>query len=164
MVFRYDQSPFCRSFDPTKTVGNQEKVCGYAPPPGIEVAVSWALFDGFEPYIFGRWGLATETETNTKALQLYGVGVRIYTMSDAPLKIYIEPALALETEGGAGNPIYALNSPQYKTDLVFHAAAGPQYDFNRNVGIFLNAGLDVGVLRSINATLLANIGVQVRFP
>lgn len=162
MDFRYDRSPFCRPFDPSKT--EQQKVCGFGAPPGIEVALSFAPLDGVEPYVFGRFGFSGESDTDTKALQLYGVGVRLYTMSDSRLKIYIEPALALEVEGGAGHPQYAANNPEYKTDVVFHAAVGPQYDFNRYVGVFLNAGLDVGVLRSISAILLANIGVQARFP
>jgi hypothetical protein len=164
MIFRYPESPFCRSYDPGKTVGDQQKVCGFMPPPGIEVALSFALTDGLEPYVFGRFGFAKESETDTKPQQLYGAGIRIYTMSDGPLKVYIEPGVAFAAEGGAGNPTYALNKPEYKTDLIFHAAAGPQYDFSKFVGIFLNAGLDVGVLRSINATLLANIGAQVRLP
>ena len=164
MIFRYPESPFCRSFDPAHSVGDQQKVCGFMPPPGIEVALSFALTDGLEPYVFGRFGFATETETDTKPQQLYGAGIRIYTMDDGPLKVFIEPGIAFAAEGGAGNPTYALNNPKYKTDLIFHAAAGPQYDFSKLFGIFLNAGLDVGVLRSINATLLANIGAQVRLP
>ena len=36
--------------------------------------------------------------------------------------------------------------------------------FAKNVGMYLNSGLDVGVLRSISAVLLLNIGVQARFP
>jgi hypothetical protein len=162
MDFRYDRSPFCRAFDPSKS--EQQKVCGFGAPPGIELALSFAPLDGVEPYVFGRFGFSGESDTDTKALQLYGVGVRLYTMSDSRLKIYIEPALALEVEGGAGHPQYAANNPEYKTDVVFHAAVGPQYDFNRYVGAFLNAGLDVGVLRSISATLVAIIGVQARFP
>ena len=164
MDFRYDRSPFCRSFDPSKTAENQQKVCGFGAPPGIEVALSFAVLDGLEPYVFGRFGFSGESDTDTKALQLYGVGVRLYTMSDSRLKIFIEPALALEVEGGAGHTGYSYNNPEYKTDVVFHAAAGPQYDFNRYVGAFLNAGLDVGVLRSISATVLAIIGVQARVP
>lgn len=164
MIFRYDRSPFCRSFDPAKAVDDQQKVCGFVPPPGVEVALSFALTDGLEPYVFGRFGFATETETDTKPQQLYGAGIRIYTSSDGPFKIFIEPAVAFAAESGAGGPGYALNRPEYKTDFIFHAAAGPQYDFSKLVGIYLNAGLDVGVLRSINATILANIGAQLRLP
>jgi hypothetical protein len=164
MDFRYDRSPLCHPFDPSKSASDQQKVCGFGAPPGLEVALSFALLDGIEPYVFGRFGFSRESDTDTKALQLYGVGLRIYTMSDSHLKIYIEPAIALEVEGGAGNPAFAVTNPSYKNDFVFHAAAGPQYDFNKYFGAFLNAGLDVGVLRSINATLLANLGVQARFP
>jgi opacity protein-like surface antigen len=163
-VFRYPQSPFCRAFDNTKTVSDQQKVCGFLAPPGVELALSFALFDGFEPYIFARFGFAMEKETDTEALQLYGVGARIYTNSDSRLKIYIEPAIALAAEGGAGSVTYALNNPEYKTDLVFHAAAGPQYDFSKLVGIYLDGGLDVGVLRAISANIHLNIGAQVRLP
>ena len=75
MDFRYPESPLCHPYDPAKT--EQQKVCGYLPPPGVEVALSFALFDGFEPYIFARFGFAMEEETDTEALQLYGVGARI---------------------------------------------------------------------------------------
>jgi hypothetical protein len=179
MYFRYDRSPLCQKYDPSKAPNDQIKSCGFAASPATEVALSFAPFDSVEPYIFMRLGLSGESRTNTKPLQLFGVGARIYTMSDSRLKIFLEPALAYETEGGAGNPDWAPPpgatgttsggkpqdlTPQYKKDLIFHLGIGPQYDFAKAFGIFLNGGVDVGVLRAISANLHVNIGAQVRFP
>ncbi len=163
--FRYDQSPYCKPFDHTQSVDDQQKICGFGAPPASEIALSFAPLDSVEPYVFGRFGFSGESQSNTKPLELFGVGARIYTMSDSRLKVFIEPALAYELESGAGNPNWDLGlHPQYKKDMIFHVGIGPQYDFAKAFGVFLNAGLDVGVLREISATLLVNIGVQLRFP
>jgi hypothetical protein len=166
MVFRYPHSPLCKRDDPTKTVDDQQKICGFGDAPGAEIALSFAPLDGVEPYVFGRFGFSGTSSTNTNALQLFGVGARIYTVSDARLKVFVEPALAFETEKGAGNPGWnpAKLNASYKGDLLFHLGVGPQYDFAKAFGIFLNGGIDVGVLRYISATLHVNVGAQLRFP
>lgn len=165
MDFRYAHSPLCQANDPTKKFDDQQKICGFGAPPGTEIALSFGVLDSVEPYVFGRFGFSGESKTNTKPIQLLGVGVRVYTMSDSRLKIYVEPALAYEMETGAGNPNWAPAGldPAYKKDLVFHVGVGPQYDFAKAFGIFLNGGVDVGVLRAISATLLVNVGAQLRF-
>jgi hypothetical protein len=166
MDFRYDKSPLCQKLDTSKPDNEQQKICGFGSPAGTEVAVSFGVFDSVEPYLFGRFGFSGESKTNTKPLQLFGVGARLYTMSDSRLKIFIEPALAWETEGGAGNKDWtpASFTPAYKKDLIFHLGVGPQYDFAKAFGIFLNGGVDVGVLRAISANLILNVGAQLRFP
>lgn len=166
MDFRYDHSPLCKAFDAAKPVNEQQKICGFGAPAATEIALSFAPLDGIEPYVFGRFGFSGESDTNTNALMLVGVGARLYTMADSRLKVFIEPAVAYETESGAGNPAWspAGLSPEYKKDLVFHVGVGPQYDFAKAFGAFLNAGIDVGVLRSISAVALINLGVQLRFP
>jgi hypothetical protein len=93
-----------------------------------------------------------------------GAGVRIYTMSDSAFKIFIEPAVGAELEGGSGNPVWGTNNPEYKKDMVFHLAAGPQFDVAKAVGIYANAGITTGILRSIHSNLEAQLGVQVRAP
>jgi len=47
---------------------------------------------------------------------------------------------------------------------VFHAAAGPQFDFSRNVGLYLTGGITAGVIRSLHATLDLQLGLQGRLP
>jgi hypothetical protein len=162
MIFRYDQSPYCVSPDPNKVNKDQQKFCGHAAPLAMDVAVSFAPLGFVEPYVFGRFGLKSETQTNTKPLSVLGAGARIYTMSDSAFKIFIDPALAYEFEGGGGDPNYAQFS--YKKDLLFHLAAGPQLDLAKYVGIFLDAGLTTGILRSIHSELELQGGVQARFP
>ncbi len=164
MIFRYDQSPFCATYDASKQLKDQQKFCGHGAPPALDVAVSFAPLDFVEPYAFGRFGLKGETETDTKPLLVLGVGARIYTMSDSAFKIFVDPAVAYEYEGGQGTPAFQANNPQYKKDLLFHLAAGPQYDFAKYVGIFADAGLTTGIFRSIHTELELQLGVQARFP
>lgn len=166
MVFRYDKSPFCRAPDPAKADKDQQKFCGHGAPFALDLALSFGLVDFAEPYAWARFGLEGEAETNTEALLAFGVGARIYTMSDSKFKIFVEPALGVETESGAGNPAWAVNgaTPDYKTDFLFHLAVGPQYDFARAFGVYMNAGLTTGVLRYIHTQLEIGIGAQVRVP
>jgi hypothetical protein len=171
MIFRYDKSPFCRTPEPQKSDKDQQKFCGNGAPLAMDVALSFALLDFVEPYVWGRFGLAGESSTNTKSLTAFGVGARIYTMSDSKLKIFVEPAIGIETEGGAGNSAWAFKntnppgqSPEYKQDFLFHLAAGPQYDFARAFGVYAHAGLTTGVIRYIHTELELSLGVQLRVP
>jgi hypothetical protein len=159
MIFRYDQSPYCA---PTVAGKDPQKFCGHAAPLAVDVAVSFAPLDFVEPYLFGRFGLKGESQTDTQPLSVFGAGARIYTMSDSPFKIFIDPALAYEFEGGGGDPAFQKFS--YKKDLLFHLAAGPQIDVAKFVGFFLDAGLTTGILRSIHSELELQGGVQARFP
>jgi hypothetical protein len=162
MVFRYDDSPFCSEPDLTKQVKDQQKFCGHAAPLATEVALSFGLIDSLEPFLFGRFGLQSEEETNTDPVLIFGVGARIYTMSDSAFKIFIEPALATELEGGGDDPLWQLNDPDYKKDVLFHLAAGPHWDFHRSFGAYLDAGLTTGILRSIHTNLELQLGIQGR--
>jgi hypothetical protein len=161
MIFRYDRSPYCAVAQPGK---DPQKVCGHGAPLALDLAASFAPLDFVEPYVFMRLGLAGETETDTKPLKVFGAGARIYTMSDSAFKIFIEPALAYEFEGGNGAPAFQGNHPVYKNDMLIHLAAGPQLDFAKYVGAFVDAGLTTGVLRAIHTELELQLGVQARFP
>jgi hypothetical protein len=167
MVFRYDKSPFCRFPEADKADKDQQKFCGHGAPPSIDVALSFAPLDFAEPYVWARFGLGGEAETNTESVLAFGAGARIYTMSDSKFKIYVEPAVGFELEGGAGNDEWEFmdgTTPQYKKDFLFHLAVGGQYDFARAFGIYLSAGLTTGVLRYIHTGLEVGAGAQVRFP
>jgi hypothetical protein len=161
MIFRYDHSPLCAVTQPNK---DPQKVCGHGAPLALDIAASFAPLDFVEPYLFMRLGLSGETETDTKPLTVVGAGARVYTMSDSAFKIFIEPALAYEFEGGNGSLAFQANKPVYKNDMLIHLAAGPQLDLAKYVGVFIDAGLTTGVLRAIHTELELQGGVQARFP
>lgn len=168
MVLRYDDSPLCRAYDASKGgVEDQVKFCGHTAPLALDLALSYGLMDFFEPYVWARFGFAQETETGTKPVVLLGAGTRLYTMSDSPFKIYVDPAIGLQFEGGIEGSQAALGSlgtEGYEKDLVFHLAAGPQFDFTENIGLFADAGLTVGVFRAISSSLELRAGLQARLP
>lgn len=169
MVFRYDKSPFCKTPE-NKADKDQQKFCGHGAPLAIDLALSFAPLDFAEPYVWARFGLGGEPETNTDNLMVFGAGARIYTMSDSKFKIFVEPAVGIEVEGGAGNTAWKFRDPEpdvpadYKTDFLIHLGVGPQYDFARAFGIYLNAGLTTGVLRYIHTELEITGGAQLRVP
>jgi hypothetical protein len=169
MDFRYPHSPYCaETYNLAKGPDEQLKTCGFGAPPAMDLALGFAIIDSIEPFVFTRLGLTAETRTDTNPLFLLGAGVRIYTMSDSRFKIFFEPAVAYQGEGAKSPPTPGFNPYsfplEYKKDLLFHLGIGPQYDFAKNFGVYINSGLDVGVLRSISATLLLHIGVQGRLP
>jgi hypothetical protein len=167
MIFRYDDSPFCAEPDfVKKQPKDQQKFCGHAAPFATELAVSFALIDSLEPYLWSRIGLQREKETDTNPLLAFGAGVRIYTMSDSAFKIFIEPAIGWEVEGGGDDPLWQTPrpgyDPKYKKDMLFHLAAGPQLDLAKAFGIYLDAGLTTGILRAIHSNLELQLGFQLR--
>jgi len=164
MVLRYDNSPYCAEPKPTTTPTNQQKFCGYGAPLSVDVGLSFGVFDFFEPFAWARFGLSADDHSDTNPLVMVGAGARLYTMSDAAFKIFIEPAVGLELEGGRGTPAWQLNNPQYKKDFLFKIAAGPQYDFARYVGVYVTAGVSAAFVRALGASLDLSFGVQGRLP
>jgi opacity protein-like surface antigen len=163
MVLRYDNSPYCAEPKPAKQPKDQQKFCGYPAPLSVDLGLSFGVADFLEPFVWARFGLSADTHSDTNPLVLIGAGVRLYTMSDAAFKIFIEPAVALELESSRGTPAWQLGSPEYKKDFVFHLAAGPQLDFHPNFGAYLTGGVSMGVVRALASTLDLNIGVQGRY-
>jgi len=155
MVLRYDDSQFCTEYDPDKSPSDQQKFCGHAAPFALSTALSYGIADWLEPFAWGRFGLASEGETDTEPVVMFGVGVRVYTMSDAPFKIFIEPAIGLEVEDG----LYA----SYDTDVALHLAAGPTFDLNKYFGIYLTGGITTTVVRYLASSLEFDLGIQGRY-
>jgi hypothetical protein len=164
MVLRYDDSPFCVEPDFSEPASDQQKFCGHSAPPALDLGVSYGLVDFAEPYLWLRLGLAAEEQTKTNKVTIVGAGVRIYTMSDSAIKIYVEPAVGFELEDGTPSGLWLLNAPEYKKDLVLHVAAGPQFDLSSNFGLFVDGGVTVGVLRAIHSSLELKAGLQLRLP
>jgi len=164
MILRYDASPYCREPDLLKPPNKQVKFCGHTAPFSGDFGLSFAVLDFFEPFAWARLGFGPERETDTKPLVVLGVGARLYTMSDAAFKIFIEPAVGWELEGGRGNVLWQLNGGKYDKDFLFHVAVGPQFDFSRYAGAYLTAGLTAGFVRDLGASLDVNLGVQGRYP
>lgn len=167
MIFRYDKSPFCRAKEPGKGDKDQQKFCGNAAPLALDLGVSFGVLDFVEPYAWARFGLGGESSTNTNSLMAFGAGARLYTMSDSRFKIFVEPAIGVEVEGGAGDPAWRFgdgSTPDYQTDFLFHLGVGPQYDFSRWLGLYAHAGLTTGVLRYIHTELELSVGLQARLP
>ena len=161
MIFRYDQSPLCAAPEANK---DPQKVCGHGAPFALDLAASYAVLDSVEPYAFLRLGLAGESQTHTLPVKVLGVGTRVYTMSDSAFKIFIDPALAWELEGGSSDAAVYNPKAEYKKDLLIHLAAGPQFDFSRYAGVFIDAGLTTGILRAVHSELELQLGVQARLP
>lgn len=160
IMFRFDDSPECNVNNKDGEEGG--KVCGLLAPPALDLALSFALLDAIEPYVWMRMGLNDETKTQTEALRVFGAGVRIYTMSDSMFKVFFEPAVGVETEGALNAAAAA--SADYGTDFFIHLNAGLQVDFIRNLGVYISLGPNVSFLRAITTTLEGNVGLQVRVP
>ncbi len=157
VIFRYDKSPFCRTPDPTKQDKDQQRnfaaTARHSPPIWPSASVCSTSPSRTFGCVSGSKG---EASTNTKSLTAIGVGARIYTMSDSKFKIFVEPAVGMELEGGAGSPAWGFmdgTKPEYKTDFLFHLGVGPHYDFARAFGIYLNGGMTTGILRFIHTEL-----------
>jgi hypothetical protein len=164
MVLRYDTSPYCATPDPLKQPKDQRKFCGHGAPLALDLGLSFGLLDFFEPFAWARLGLGAERQTDTKPVLILGAGARLYMTSDSMVKVFIEPAVALELEGGRGTPAWQRSDIEYSQDFVFHLAAGPQIDFHRNVGVYVTAGVTTGVIRALHNSLDLAGGVQGRFP
>ncbi len=165
IVMRYDDSPPCATT--LNDQGDPRTLCGYGSPPQLDTAIGFAPLPGVEPFLWGRFGLAKETISNTTPLVLLGAGVRIYTMSDSDFKFFIEPAVGMELDKETSpktNNVQTRQPAQHKQDFIMRLTIGPQYDFHRNVGAYVAVGLTAGVLRSLQSWMDVHVGLQARFP
>jgi hypothetical protein len=157
MVFRYsDASAWCQ--EPSKDEGEPQKFCGHQAPYALDGGLSFALADKLEPFLWGRFGFSRERQTDTDPVRLLGAGIRIYSMSDARLKVYFEPAVGWELEGGGRSPAY--QGFAYENDLAFHLGGGLQVEVHENVGAFLSFGMTTTVIRSLGSHLGVQLGLQ----
>jgi hypothetical protein len=154
VLIRFDDSPPCDG-------DGDQKVCGHSTPPALDLALSYGVLDSIEPYIWMRIGLDETIKTQTEATSLIGAGVRIYTTSDSQIKLFFEPGLALELEGGTSA---AQPWANYSTDYLVHAHFGLQYDFLRHLGLYASAGPNVTFVRAIGTEFEGSIGLQGRAP
>jgi hypothetical protein len=164
MIVRYEKSVYCKEPDDLVSLQNEQKFCGHVAPFALDFGLSFGVSNSVEPFVWGRLGLSGEEQTDTNPLVLIGAGLRLYSMSDSAIKILIEPAIALEFEDGQGHVPWSLVPDGYDTDFVLHLAAGPQFDFSRNVGLYVSGGLTAGVIRALHASLDLQIGLQGRYP
>jgi hypothetical protein len=164
MVVRYEKSVYCKEPEDLASLQNEQKFCGHVAPFALDLGLSFGVSNAIEPFVWGRLGLSGEEQTDTNPLVLVGAGLRLYSMSDSAIKILIEPAIALEFEDGQGHVPWSLVPDGYDTDFVLHLAAGPQFDFSRNVGLYVSGGLTAGVIRALHASLDLQIGLQGRYP
>jgi hypothetical protein len=160
IVMRYDASPPCSTT--LNDDGTLKTLNGFGAPLTLDAAIGYAPSAGIEPFLWGRFGLTHEKESNTSPLVILGAGLRFYSMSDAAFKFFVEPAVGVELEKGTSTQ--ANQTYQYKTDLIVRFTLGPQLDISRNVGIYAAAGLTAGMLRSLQSWMDLHAGVQARFP
>jgi opacity protein-like surface antigen len=86
-------------------------------------------------------------------------------MSEDAFKFFIEPAIGAELEGrSSGGTDATGKSDQYKQDWLLRLHFGPQYDFNRYLGLYASAGMTVGMVRALNAFMEVQVGLQARIP
>jgi opacity protein-like surface antigen len=162
VVMRYDESPLCAAPEPD---GEPKKFCGFSAPMGLDTALGYAPLPGVEPFLWGRFGFASESKTHTAPLLVFGAGVRLYTMSDAPFKFFIEPSIGAELEGRASGATNATGtSSAYKQDWLVRLSIGPQYDFNRYIGLYAAGGMTFGMVRALHTFMELQFGLQARIP
>jgi hypothetical protein len=162
VMFRFDDSPSCQADQPED---NSKPVCGYGAPAQLDLAISFALLDSIEPFVWAAFGLGDDERSNTAALQLFGAGLRIYTLNKQGFKLFFQAAGATETEGMADSSLAPFTpNANFNTDILLHLNFGGQYDFSRHAGVYLSLGPNVSFVRAITTQLAATVGVQFRAP
>ncbi len=154
--FRFDDSPPCD----IASDGQDQKVCPIAAPPALDLALSYGLTGTIEPFAWARLGLSSETQTNTAATTVLGVGLRLYTISNSRLKAFLEPSLGAQLEGA----LVPAPGRNYATDFLARLHFGGQYDFTPNLGAFVTLGPNVSFVRALSLGLELNLGLQTRLP
>ena len=71
VVMRYDESPLCAAPEPD---GEPKKFCGFGAPMGLDTALGYAPLSGVEPFLWGRFGFASESKTHTAPLLVFRRG------------------------------------------------------------------------------------------
>ena len=138
------------------TSPDEETFCRHLVGGLIDVELGFGITEGLELSFDGRFGLADDPNAHHVPVQL-GLGIRGYIPATDPFKLYIGARLTLDlTES---------NDPAWKdVDVGARAEFGLQYDILRYLGVYIQLGVNIQILRAFAFPLDFTGGVQARFP
>jgi len=137
--------------------------CESRAPGFMDADVGFGAAAGIELGVMLRLGLEYE-DLNDSYPIVFGPGIRLYPSAESRVKIFLAFRVLVDfTKIGPQRPGIDAE-PQAKTDLAFRGEPGLQVEITRNVGVYIQGGVQVGMLRWLYFEADGGLGFQVRFP
>lgn len=135
--------------------------CESRVPGFMDADLGFGAAAGVELSLMLRIGLEYEDLNDSYPLVL-GPGIRLYPSPESRVKIFLAFRVLLDfTKIGPQPPGEEVRA---KTDVALRGEPGLQVEITRNVGVFLQTGVQFGAVRWFQFTADGGLGVQVRFP
>ncbi len=147
-----DGSP-CESAEPSR---EPETFCSRLSEPFLDLELAYSITDQLELAGYATFGLRDDDAALARS-RVFGVGVRGYTSPEAIVKGFFGARLVLDSTRSdtAGFRDF---------DLGLQGSFGLQVEPIRWLGIYLQGGVSVRVLRNFSFLPEASGGLQVRLP
>ncbi len=152
-AIKYGDGSPCESADPT---AEPATFCSRLGEPFLDLELSYSVTNQFEVAGYVTLALTDDDAALAKA-RIFGIGLRAYTSAEAIVKGFFGTRLVLD--------LTRSNTPGFHDfDLGLHGSFGIQIEPIRWMGIYLQGGLSVRVLRNFSFLPEASGGLQFRFP
>jgi hypothetical protein len=136
--------------------------CESRMPAFMDSDVGFGAAAGVELSVMLRLGLEYEDLNHSYPL-VFGPGIRLYPSASSRVKIFLGFRVLIDfTKVGPQRP--GEPSADEKTDLALRGEPGLQVEITRNVGVYLQGGVQFGALRWFQFEADGGLGFQVRFP
>lgn len=152
-AIKYGAGSPCESPDPAS---EPEAFCTRLGEPFLDLELSYSVTDQFELTGYVTLALRDDDAALAKA-RVFGVGLRGYTSADAVVKGFFGARLVLD--------LTRSDVPGFDDfDLGLHGGFGIQVEPVRWIGIYLQGGVSIRVLRNFSFLPEVSGGLQFRFP
>lgn len=136
--------------------GNASRhVCTHAVPFFLEVQPSFGIFARLDFIADLRFSLQREPGTHDSHGFAFAPGFRFWLDQDVALKFFTTAQVVYD---------YVDRIAVSSSDFALRNANGLMYDPIRNLGIYVQLGWTMGLVRWFRMELDAGLGVQVRYP
>jgi hypothetical protein len=138
------------------TSGNaSRRVCTYSVPFFLEVQPSFGIYARLDFISDLRFSLQKEPGTRNSHAFAFAPGFRFWLDQDVALKFYTTAQVVYD---------YVERIAVKSSDFAVRNANGLMYDPIKNLGLYLQLGWTMGLVRWFRMELDAGVGIQVRYP
>jgi hypothetical protein len=131
------------------------RVCTHALPFFLELQLSFGIFPRLDFFADLRFGLQKDPVTDNNHEFAFSPGFRFWLDQDVALKFYTTAQVVYD---------YVGYSSVSSSDFGVRNANGLMYDPIKNLGIYVQLGWTMGLVRWFRMELDGGLGLQVRYP
>jgi hypothetical protein len=143
--------------------GTSGSVCTAAPPPFLDLGISYAPTRSLELLVEMRLGITTDFKPQRAGSDsprpfVFAPGIKYYVDDSGSAKIFSTLQVSFDRTD------YSASGAATSTDVGVRNVNGVLLDVHRTFGIYLHVGMTLGFVRWMRFEVDGGLGIQARFP